>query len=491
MNLADSVTHHFQNGHVGQGFLDGLALPLDTFPCDGTWNQFTSLTEEEKAALRRHTVGSPPIEANKASPLNPGPSATQLAAFSKLNAGAVRFSPRHLLWTAEDIRALHQRQSFSSSLMMVKVYREDSTFSAPFLCITGPMSVPLQGEAFNTRAVFHLGDDDPLPLIHGTSRLPERIAPSSISLSVASREWIEDTAPSQLLLETRNKGRILTLFDSTPLHTTVPVLDSSDHLWERLQSEKHFIEAGLWSPASLAPTGSLLIDKPTAKAWLRTSLVPPNPRTSAVWDSGGTAASRVPAEEYKPTLSASLALMQAEDSPIGQSPGFLLVPRFLRFPVSALLPVGLVLDPRHTTVTGFRAVVNTLSAPQTDGSTKWLDNALLDAWLQAASNDPDAFAVPMFPHSHFMAAFPAHISPAASIRLHQEWSLLSHFIWDHALATAPGARGGNLAIRIKKYAIALIAANNQATGGTAMSRTWGFFGSIYGQPVSGPVTSSF
>jgi hypothetical protein len=120
---------------------------------------------------------------------------------------------------------------------MVKVSREDGTFSDPFLCITGPMAIPLQGEVFDTRMVFDLNDEEPLPLVHGASRLPELIAPTSFSLSASPREWIEATAPSQLLLKARSHGRFLTVLDSSTPHTAVPIRDHTSHIWTRLRQE--------------------------------------------------------------------------------------------------------------------------------------------------------------------------------------------------------------------------------------------------------------
>lgn len=486
MNLSTSAAHLFQEGNVGHRLLETLGLPEETFPTEGTWNQYDTLSLEERTELRQYTVSSPPIEMSKGSLLTPGSSTTQLAAFSKLNAGAVRFSPAHRLWTNEDARALHQRQSFGSALMMVRVYRENvRSFSEPFLCITGPMAAPLQGEVYNTRLAFNLDSGASLPLVHGAVRLPEQLAPTTVSLSGSSREWISNTAPSQLLLHARNHGQFLTTLDSTYLHSSVPILDATDHTWERLQKEKPLLDAGLWSPADTDDSGALCIARQSARDWLRTAVIPPDPRTHPTWASDtptNPPLTRDATADYKPTLSASFARMQPLDQPIGKSPGFLLAPRFLRFPISALLPVGLVINPKDITSEAFRLLVTALSAPSADGATKWIDNALADAWLRAAATDPDAFAVPMFAHSLIVTVFTDDFPSALSIRLHQEWALLSQLIWDQALATAPGPRAGNLALRFKKYAIALVDANNKATGLTAMSKTWGFVASVYSHP---------
>jgi hypothetical protein len=117
------------------------------------------------------------------------------------------------------------------------------------------------------------------------------------------------------------------------------------------------------------------------------------------------------------------------------------------------------------------------------GSTKWLDNALLDAWIQAAANNPSEFAVPVFfPRALRLAAFPATNNFALSIRLHQEWSLLSQLVWDHAFATATGVRDGNMALRLRHYAQSLVTANNKAKGDSDMSQIWGYVDSIYSHP---------
>jgi hypothetical protein len=147
-----------------------------------------------------------------------------------LNSGAVRYSPTHRLWTSPDIYAAHQRLAFGGTLIMMSVYRPDGSFSDPFIYVTGPMAVPFLGEVYESRDAFNLTAGDPLPVLDGATRMPEQLAPTSVSVMVSSRSWIEATAPSQLLLQARTKPNILTVFYSQTLHSTVAVLDLLDYL---------------------------------------------------------------------------------------------------------------------------------------------------------------------------------------------------------------------------------------------------------------------
>jgi hypothetical protein len=187
------------------------------------------------------------LQPNK-SYLTPESNAKLLTRFVDLNAGAVCFTPNHHLWTSDDIYAAHQRWSGSCSLMMLSVYWPDGRFSAPFLCITGPMATPVLGKTYDTKDTFGLLAMDPLPTIHGASITPKVLAPTTVASS--SQKWIEDTSPSQLLLESRTKGHFLTTLDSQSLHKTVPIFDASNHLSHQVHTERQIQDAGIWAPAS-------------------------------------------------------------------------------------------------------------------------------------------------------------------------------------------------------------------------------------------------
>jgi hypothetical protein len=128
------------------------------------------------------------------------------------------------------------------------------------------------------------------------------------------------------------------------------------------------------------------------------------------------------------------------------------------------------------------ALITVFAVPSKDGDTKWLDNAILEAWLTA--DNPKTFVMPAYPHSYMVAAFPDTSPPAAvSIRIHQEWALLAYLVWDHATASAEGNSKNNQANRLANYASALLAANN-VTGPAALSNIWGwgFIESVWCHP---------
>jgi hypothetical protein len=179
-------------------------------------------------------------------------------------------------------------------------------------------------------------------------------------------------------------------------------------------------------------------------------------------------------EPYKPQLARVMGRYCAATTAAPVSPGYLLVPKVIRFPHGMTLPVGLVMRPTAINVEKLRALFPVFAVPSKDGDTKWLDNAILEAWLTAAANNPKTFVMPAYPHSYMVAAFPDTSPPVAvSIRIHQEWALLAYLVWDHATASAEGNSKNNQANRLANYASALLAANN-VTGPAALSNIWGW-----------------
>jgi hypothetical protein len=459
-----------------------------------------AMTKAEQDALRLNTAGSPPLASTTKSHLCAVTSIKTLRRFVALNSGAVRYSPTHRLWTSPDIYAAHQRSAFGGALVMMSVYRPDGSFSDPFICVTGPMAVPFLGEVYESRDAFNLTDGDPLPVLDGATRMPELLAaPTSMSVMASSRSWIEATAPSQLLLQARTKPNILTVFDSQSLHSTIAILDVSDHLHQRLAKETDVRTAGLWVPAvpsELSPAGDPTPKPDILRANMREATVPPDPKTFPVWcrhsaekvqDKNATrnlSLSRPSDTVYKPVMEQAVSLLRHPDhtKQPGINPGFMLLPRFLRFPTAAVLPVGMVMK-TGITVENFRAIITTISDGDTDNETKWANNAILDAWLEAAATNPQAFVVPVFPHEYFLSAFPPSVpARALSIRLHQEWSILGQLLWDNAFAQAGGRQDEKMLSRLGAYACGLVSANNIG-GDTALSNRWGIFSSIYRMPL--------
>jgi hypothetical protein len=176
-------------------------------------------------------------------------------------------------------------------------------------------------------------------------------------------------------------------------------------------------------------------------------------------------------EPYKPMLAQVMGRYCAENTANPVSPGYLLVPKAIRFPHGMTLPVGLVMRPSAINVENLRALVTIFAVPPKDGDTKWLDNAILDVWLTAAANNPKTFAMPAYPHSYMVDAFNATSPPAVvSIRLYQEWALLAYLV-NHQVN------------KLANYASALLSANN-ITGPNALANVegWGFVEAVWRHP---------
>jgi hypothetical protein len=237
MKITSEVLKLFTDGAVGDSLLSQHSLPEEVFPADKTWNHFASLSDDERKELRGISPFWPPPEST-ARPQKSVANDQHLATFVELNATAVRFSADHRLWTREDIFASHQRLTFGSSLMVVQLYLEASgTFTEPLLIVAGPMATPFQGKMWDTREVFHLDSSADLPAVAGDISFPDTLAPTSISLSPFSRQWINPSANTNILTSARTNGQFITILDSGGLHSTATIFDHSDFLANAIASQ--------------------------------------------------------------------------------------------------------------------------------------------------------------------------------------------------------------------------------------------------------------
>lgn len=479
MRFTDAATALFSDGIVGQQVIDQRRLPIESFPAAGTWNQFPSLSAEEKANLRYNSFFAPPPVAGNKSKYHTATRAAKLQSFLTLNAGAVRFSADHRVWTARDIYGLHQRTTFGCSLVVIRVPLENGTTSEPLLVVAGPMATLANGPTYDTRDVFDLPPDGPLPVLHPTASFPAVLAPTSISLAADPRAWIPSTETSQLPATARTKGLFLTIPDSSALHSTIMVYDALDTIHPGLNNPPEFRGLGLWVPIDQNSDESADPDPDTMDKWFRSSPVPPDPRTTPLLDTAST--TPLPTREpYRPNAGMTVELHPDDGDVIETTAGYMLLPRFLRFPPAVILPVGLVLDPKRMTGEAFRKLIAFLGGDTALLNTSWMSNVLLDTWFAAVAANPDPFAAQAFPHSVMESAMSVANTTLLNMRLHLEMSLTQQLIWDHAFATAPKVH--NTLSRLTKYANALVAAYNIADDDTALASTMGFIDSVFRHP---------
>jgi hypothetical protein len=117
-------------------------------------------------------------------------------------------------------------------------------------------------------------------------------------------------------------------------------------------------------------------------------------------------------------------------------------------------------------------------------NTTWMANGILETWLAAASNDPNAFAVTVKPHDQLTDVMSCSASSKmADIRLFLEWSMLSQFLWDQAFAASiVGRSSGTATTLLVRYSKALIDAYNNQEHDSAVSNKWGYVSSVYRSP---------
>jgi hypothetical protein len=271
------------------------------------------------------------------------------------------------------------------------------------------------------------------------------------------------------------------------------VLDKGNFIYPRLSRQPDIEPWSLWAtvtnPTSLAP------DPQITDSWYSTSTIPPDPwmdaainpsLTSSASDTRQLEAPDDPdaTMAYSSASDESVAVLNSQQVPPTPSAGYMLVPRFLRFPFAVTLPVGLVMDPKHMSGSTFRDLIAHLSGDSDRRLSSWLDNVILDAWFASVSAAPDLFQVEAYPHTIFETLFPDDAQPERlSIRLHQEWALLSQIIWDHAFTIPSTDSSSQSSLSLLKYAEALLSAHNcEHVSDALATTTWGFVASVFRHP---------
>jgi hypothetical protein len=268
------------NGHVGNDLIATCSLlPADLFP-DGTWNSALTLSDDDRERLASFSLGCP-LPGTSLGPLQPLTATTKRTRFIQDNAGAVRFTPDTRLWHSDDIYASQQRSTSGSSIMVVRILRDDGTYSEPLLLITGPMATPFKGDGCECRKILPLDATATLPTIAGEVTLPESIVPTSVSLAPAPRELMASVESDTLLPTVRSQGGYLTILDSSSLHSTVLAYDPGNFISSRVWEQQDVEDRKLFLPVVGPDTDQP--DPELTNRWYNTNPVPPDPRTSKSW----------------------------------------------------------------------------------------------------------------------------------------------------------------------------------------------------------------
>jgi hypothetical protein len=248
----DAAAKAFSDGVVGSRVIQDFRLPADYFPAETSWNDFPSLSEMEQRALRGYGFGFPVTSGSTGTPIANTSSAVKRAAFIQANCSAVRYSPSHRIWTAEDIYASHQRRPPGCSLMLVRLPISATELSEPFLMTVGPMATPFQGYPVESAHILKLADSVPRPIIHADDPVPAILHPTTFSAAPTPRDWIfqdETAAPLETL---RANGALFTVLTSELLHQTVAIYDSGDFILSRISEQPDIRD---WNLAVTAAAG--------------------------------------------------------------------------------------------------------------------------------------------------------------------------------------------------------------------------------------------
>jgi hypothetical protein len=454
------------DGHVGNDLIATCSLPADLFP-DGTWNSALTLSDDDRERLASFSFGCP-LPGTSSGPLQPLTATTKRTRFIQDNAGAVRFTPDTRLWHSDDIYASQQRSTSGSSIMVVRILRDDGTYSDPLLLITGPMATPFKGDGWESREILSLDATAPLPTIAGAVTLPESMAPTSVSLAPAPRELLASVESDSLLPTVRSQGGYLTILDSSSLHSTVLAYDPGNFISSRVWEQQDVEDRKLFLPVMGPDTDQP--DPELTNRWYNTAPVPPDPRTSKSWlpDDPNTLNSRPADTPYSPDVNKEVANIQPTSTQRSEAASYMLLPRFLRFPYPMTLPTGLVMRPSALTGTLFREILSYFNLVNAQ-TIRWLENAILDTWFAAVAANPTLFQVDAITHTQFLSLSPpTGNAQLLAIRLHQEWALTSQLLWDHSFASVAK---GTLAGQLHRYAAALVHAHNSAETDDALNNT--------------------
>jgi hypothetical protein len=468
----------FSDGHVGHSLISTCSLPAESFPDESTWNQLPQLEEDEASRLLDYAYVAP-IQGSSG-PLKNLTGADKRNSFLELNAGAIRFTPDTRIWHADDLSALPQRTVFGASLLVIRILRDDASLSEPLIVLAGPMATPFNGDAWDTRDLLALDADAPLPPLKGAIPFPETFAPTSVSLSASPRDWSGKLEPNRCMDSARTKGNFVTIVDSSNLHSIVTAYDPGEFISSRIAKQSDVKDCNIWLPVASPDTDQP--DPALVDQWYKTSPVPPNPREARYWDTENedTLNSRPADVPYTPSIARDIANIDRAATHRHENASYMLLPRFLRMPAPATLPIGLVMRPSAMTGALFRQLVSYCINATNSKTVQWLDNALLDTWFAAVAANPDLFQVDAIPHSVFISiASPLSDPRLLGIRLHQEWALLSQILWDHSFANVPK---GNPTGMLTRYAETLVDTFNTSDEDDALNKSWGFIPSVFRNP---------
>ena len=122
-----------------------------------------------------------------------------------------------------------------------------------------------------------------------------------------------------------------------------------------------------------------------------------------------------------------------------------LLPQFLLLPTGHSLPIGLLLDPKATTLDLLRDLILERTPPDEQHRVDWIDNPLIEAWLQATAADTTHFCMDLEESDFIFEQVDEVCEHATKLQMIQQslsWTLTQHLFADAVLASATKSMGG-------------------------------------------------
>ena len=449
------------DGKAGFRVVSSATLPAALFPVTDSWNQERLVLDDPDNKIpgilhdlqRNQIYGLKPDKDGVIASVAPDMGRQ----FLELNANALRSHANARLWTTTERYYLSPRLDTGGSLIVARFRLDETTTSKPLLCFTGPSASFPPGDGFNLQDLTPVAPDPTMLRTEMDQPYPPAVMPLAFSLASASRSWTGASDVKGAFSSVLERSQLVATPDGRSALAVIPVVDRSDKLFKYFDTspDDPFHRLNLWIPDKWdAATGKPVPDADTFRV-LSTGAVPPCPvQAPALWPLPEAAAPPSHPSvlaSSTPTLATPIILNDAPP-PVPPSEqdvksGTLLVPRFLRFPPDAGLPVGFIIDPTDLAIDDVFALLAYVCFGSDLAELNWFISPLTEAWLRAAIQQPDSFAFTLEPYASVSSPILRIESIPRPIReafLHLEWLIVHQILSDAALATCSAAMHSKL-----------------------------------------------
>jgi hypothetical protein len=479
----------FDTGKVGSGLATAEALP-SVFSGATSWNSVQP-GPAGQAKMVEQVFGVAP---ERNGTFLDGTKRSQDSLRKELltaNIRAMRAHSQSRIWNNTDRYELNPRLDFGGCMLLARFRRPDGSLSKPLVVFSGPTATLFKGKVLDSNTVFGVDPTQAVrPEMAPGAQFPEYLAPFALAFGSSSRTLFRGHSPSTPVSSesiSANAG-IFVCPDGRDLMRLVPVRDATGEIMTHVDGNDLLYTEDIWIQDTLDETsGSTQMNQDGISQWC----IGPSPGPPLLtMDPWSPSLSRTPPDDVPdeassrpPTISNTVII--SHPSVGGPSNthdgGFLLVPRLIRLPTNANLPVGFVVDPSAITFVELLSVLSYLIGEVTTDHLNWFNHALIEAWFRAVRAAPDQFSVPLEPFDAFKTTLQLHASDATCFDqhlLHLEWEIHHQLHLDFLFATITGRTNIN---QWTYYTEAVVAEAN-ATSPDQLSPLLGFSASIFRCP---------